>query len=73
MFFTSPIGIGVGSEEPVAVDFAIAHFLLPVVCKAPLFGFHEITSKMDNGGNVLVGGVGGVACQHSDGVGNVGT
>ena len=55
----------------MAIDFAIAHFLLPAVCETPLFGFHEITSKIDNGSDVLVGGVGGMACQYSDGVGDI--
>ena len=72
MFFTSPVGVSIGSKEPVAIDFAILHFALPAVCKAPLFGFHEITSKMGNGGNVLVGGVGGVACQHPNSIGDIG-
>ena len=58
MFFTSPVGVGVGSKELVAVDFAIEHLLLPAVCETPLFGFHEITSKVKDGSNVLVGGVG---------------
>ena len=71
MFFTSPAGIGVGLKEPVAVDFTITHLLLPVVGETPLFGFHEITSKVENGGNVLVRWVGGVTCQHSNSVGNI--
>ena len=48
MFFTSPVSVSVGSEEPMAIDFAIAHLFLPVVREAPLFGFHEITSKVED-------------------------
>ena len=72
MFFTSPVGVSVGLEEPVAIDFTIAHLFLPAVCEAPLFGFCEVTSKVEDGSNVLVRGVGGVVCQHSDGVGDIG-
>ena len=71
MFFTSPVGVGVGSEELMAVDFAIAHFGLPAVCETPLFGFHEITGKVDDGSDVLIGGIGGVSCQHSDSIGDI--
>ena len=65
MFFTSPVGISVGSEEPMAIDFAIADLFLPAVCETPLFGFHEVTCKVEDGGNVLVRGIGGVVT-HED-------
>ena len=57
----------------MTIYFAIAHFSLPAVREAPLFGFREITSKMNDGGDVLVGGVGGVACQHPNSIGDIGT
>ena len=57
----------------MAIDFAIVRFLLPAVCETPLFGFCEITSKVDNGGNMLIGGIGGMACQHPNGIGDIGT
>ena len=71
MFFTSPVGVSVGSKEPVAIDFTIAYLFLPAVCETPLFGFCEITSKVEDGSDVLVGGIGGVACQHSNSIGNI--
>ena len=33
----------------MAIDFTIAHLFLPAVCETPLFGFHEITSKVGDG------------------------
>ena len=57
----------------MAIDFAIAHLFLPVVCETPLSGFHEITSEVEDGGDVLVRGVGSVMCQHSNGVSNIGS
>ena len=50
----------------MAIDLAVAHLRLPAVCEQPLFGLCEVTSKMNDGGDVLVGRVGGVACQHSN-------
>ena len=55
----------------MTIDFTIAYLFLPAVCEAPLFGFCEITGKMKDGSDVLVGGIGGVVCQHSNSIGNI--
>ena len=38
----------------MTVDLTVLHLPLPVVGEGPLLGFHEITSEMGDGGDMLV-------------------